>query len=236
MRLNCFGYPNRPVSKEFPNLLRANGPSWLKGSNGPQMEAYHRETHKERITEAAPSRYRGVSYVKPITAAKEAVSVLDLADMLCGPGKLRKVGDRWTARCPLPDHEDNIPSFVVYPETESWYCFACLRGGDVVELARLAWGYDEVEAHSAAAMLLMEFGYEPPSRPPTYFRKQERQEKARDAIKIERIRHIQMLVFRLVWVPWLKTLPESTREDAKRSAWENSDKIAKLLYAHRRSS
>jgi hypothetical protein len=38
-------------------------------------------------------RFRGVSYVKPITAAKEAVSIIDLADKLTGPGGPRR-------RCP----------------------------------------------------------------------------------------------------------------------------------------
>jgi DNA primase len=83
-------------------------------------------------------RYRGVSYVRPIDAAKEAVPVIDLADRLCGPGSLRRVGKEWVGRCPLPNHEDRSPSFTANPEKNVFFCHGCLQGGDVVELARLA--------------------------------------------------------------------------------------------------
>jgi hypothetical protein len=132
--------------------------------------------------ETHPRRYRGVSYTRPIDAANEAVLVIDLADRLAGPGKMRRVGKTWATNCLLPNHEDRSPSFVVYPETNSWYCFSCLHGGDAVELARLAWGYDQRDAHVAAANLLYEFGHEIPKRPPAWFRKQQRQSAARKDI------------------------------------------------------
>ncbi len=50
---------------------------------------------------------------------------------------LRRTGhDRWSCRCPLPGHEDRTPSFVVYEDTNSAYCFGCERGGDVVRLTQ----------------------------------------------------------------------------------------------------
>ena len=64
------------------------------------MESIPREGHPDT------RRYRGVSTVRPIDAAKEAVPVIDLADLLCGPGGLRRVGKEWAGRCPLPDHEE----------------------------------------------------------------------------------------------------------------------------------
>src|SRR5215207_6028708 len=163
-------------------------------------------------------RYRGISYTTPIDAAKEAVPVIDLADLLAGPGGLRRgSGTTWSARCVLPDHEDRIPSFVLYPETNSFYCFGCLRGGDVVELARLAWGYDERDAHIAAAELLMEFGYEVPERAPAWFRKQERQKKARDALHELRVRSAQRRLMRALG-PLVASIedPEERREEAQR--------------------
>jgi hypothetical protein len=110
-------------------------------------------------------RYRGVSYVRPIDAAKEAVPIIDLANRLCGPGGLRHVGKEWFGRCPLPDHSDRTPSFTVNPEKNLFFCHGCLRGGDVVELSRLAWGYDQRDTHLVAAVVLMEFGHEVPQRP-----------------------------------------------------------------------
>jgi hypothetical protein len=190
--------------------------------------------HQAEATRAP--RFPGVSYTSPINAAKEAVQVIDLADRIAGPGKMRRASNTWVTHCLLPDHEDRSPSFVVYPETNSWYCFSCLHGGDVVELARLVWGYEEREAHIAAAYLLMEFGHEIPQRPPAWFRKQRRQRPTRDAIDREKLEHIRMLVFRLIWVPWLQNLPLWTRDEAKVSAWESSRNIAELLYEQRRSA
>src|SRR5215212_7736438 len=160
--------------------------------------AYHKVENLEP-PKNREHRYRGVSYVKVIDAAREAVPVIDLADRLAGPGKMRRVGKTWTTNCLLPNHEDRSPSFVVYPETNSWYCFACLRGGDVVELARLAWGYDEREAHTAAAMLLMEFGHEIPPQPPEWFRRQERQRQMRDAIEDARVEVLMRRLWRWVY-------------------------------------
>jgi hypothetical protein len=79
----------------------------------------------------------------------------------------------------------------------------------------------------------MEFGVDLPERPPSWFAKQRRQHAAREAIDQEKSEHIRMLVFRLVWIPWFRILPESVRDEAKRSAWEGSHKIARMLYDSR---
>lgn len=46
---------------------------------------------------------------------------------------LEKLGGRYRAHCPLPGHEDNNPSFVAFPETDSFYCFSCQRGGGTLQ-------------------------------------------------------------------------------------------------------
>src|SRR5215203_5394122 len=72
---------------------------------------YHESTRSP-----IPSRPErpGVSSRSVIDEAKDKVKTIDLADLLCGPGKMRKMGERWVARCPLPGHEDRSPSFTVY--------------------------------------------------------------------------------------------------------------------------
>jgi len=45
-------------------------------------------------------------------------------------GKLRKIGRVTVGLCPW--HEEDTPSFVVYPENNTWYCFACSVGGDAI--------------------------------------------------------------------------------------------------------
>jgi hypothetical protein len=171
-----------------------------------------------------------------IKEAKARVETIALAARLCGPGKMRKVGDKWTARCPLPDHEDKSPSFTVYPSDRGWFCFGCHRGGDVVELARFAWRYTEGDVAMAAAQLLHEFGHEVPPRPPAWYAKHERQKPARDVIEHAKVEHLRDLVFRLVWTPWLKLLPEATREEAAQDAWAKSLTLARMLYERRREA
>jgi hypothetical protein len=167
-------------------------------------------------------RYRGVSYVKPIDAAKEAVQTIDLADRLCGPGGLRRVGKEWAGRCPLPEHEDCSPSFTVNAEKNVFFCHGCLRGGDVVELARLVWGYDQRDAPIAAADLLHEFGHEIPKRPPAWFRKQERQKPIDDAVEETVKRNFRRRVFKYAVLPYLQ--PSDSPAEGKAeiaAAWED---------------
>jgi hypothetical protein len=183
--------------------------------------------HQAEATRAP--RYRGVSYTRPIDAAKEAVLVIDLADRLAGPGKMRRVGKTWATNCLLPNHEDRTPSFVVYPETNSWYCFSCLRGGDVVELARLVWGYDQRDAHVAAAMLLMEFGHEVPQRPPAWFRKQERQKPIRDAAHEIKVRSAQRRLMR-IYAPLVACIEDaSERREEALAGWNECGRLARLM-------
>jgi DNA primase len=171
--------------------------------------AYQKQPEGERQPPLGnPDRYRGVSYVRPIDAAKEAVPVIDLADRLTGPGGLRRVGKEWAGHCPLPDHEDKTPSFTVSPEKNVFWCFGCLRGGDVVELARLAWEYDQRDAHIAAADLLHEFGHELPERAPAWFRKQERQRHTRDAVEEVRKNILRRRLFKHLILPLIDAIED----------------------------
>ncbi len=190
------------------------------------MEEYHRSASDKPPNLASERRYRGVSYTKPISAAKEAVHVRDLAERLCGPGQLRRVGGTWAARCPLPEHEDRTPSFVVYPETESFFCFGCLNRGDVVELARLAWGYDERDAGVVAGYLLMEFGHEVPKRPPAWYRKQDRQRHTREAIEETKKAIVRRRLFRHLILPLIDAIEdEGERREELRRAWTEFQRL-----------
>jgi len=185
------------------------------------------------VTEHAEIRtqtYRGVSYTGPIDEAKRLVSVTDLADRLGGPGSLRRVGKESVGRCLIPDHEDRPPSFTVNPEKNVFFCHGCLRGGDVVELAQLAWGYDQRDAHVAAAMLLMEFGHEVPRRPPAWFRKQERQAPVRSALEVAARRRCQRRIYRWLFAPIVARIEdEAERLEEAHHAWNDAGRLAHLL-------
>ena len=45
---------------------------------------------------------------------------------------LKRIGANLVWRCPFPDHEDSKPSFTVYLNKQSYYCYGCRRGGDVI--------------------------------------------------------------------------------------------------------
>lgn len=175
----------------------------------------------------------GVSRRSVIEAAKAKVETIALADLLCGPGKMRKVGERWVSRCPLPDHEDRSPSFTVYPGDGGWFCYGCLRGGDVIELARFAWGYEKAEVATAAANLLHEFGHPIPERSPSWYARQERQKPIRDKIAEAKVRHVQRRVFR-IFLPMIEEIEDACeRLEEVEYLWAAAQEIAVLIVAGR---
>jgi len=62
--------------------------------------------------------------------------------------ELRPSGRRLVGRCPF--HRDRDPSFVVYPETASWFCYGCHAGGDVIDFVGRIRG---IPFREAAALL-----------------------------------------------------------------------------------
>lgn len=168
-----------------------------------------------------------------IEEAKEKVATIDLADRLCGPGQLKRMGEKWTARCPLPDHSDKTPSFVVYPETDSFFCFGCLRGGDVIELARRAWGYERHEVAMAAADLLRAFDYETPSRPTSWHRKQERQKPVRDGIEAVKMQLARKRLYRRFFAPLVESVEDpALRASDEQALWEATEPLARHMVAN----
>jgi hypothetical protein len=175
---------------------------------------------------------RGVSRRTVIEEAKEKVLVIVLADLLCGPGTMRNVGERRIARCPIPGHDERTPSFTVYLETNSWFCFgACQRGGDVVDRAAAAWGYGEGEMAMAAADLLYRFGYPIPERPASWHApKQERQKPVRNDIESALIRTARQRLYKRYFEPIIAVTvdPEDWSHD-EQELWEATLPLAEHL-------
>ena len=57
-----------------------------------------------------------------------------IADVIGQRIELWRSGSVFLGRCPF--HEDDRPSFAVYPETRSFYCFGCSKYGDVITFVR----------------------------------------------------------------------------------------------------
>lgn len=51
---------------------------------------------------------------------------------------LQAIGARYITNCIFPDHDDSTPSFVLYPENNSFYCFGCGEWGDTPDLTDYA--------------------------------------------------------------------------------------------------
>lgn len=45
-------------------------------------------------------------------------------------GELKRTGKTKMGKCPF--HNEDTPSFAIYPETNTWNCFAGCGGGDVI--------------------------------------------------------------------------------------------------------
>jgi DNA primase len=70
-------------------------------------------------------------------------------------------GGKLLGRCPCIDHEDGTPSFYCYPNDggfyDSWWCYGCNRGGDVIDLYEGVMGWRR-EPVSTLRLLAERFG------------------------------------------------------------------------------
>lgn len=57
---------------------------------------------------------------------------LELVQAVSDYIRLEKNGLRYTGLCPF-HHNTNTPAFTVYSDQQSWWCFGCNKGGDVID-------------------------------------------------------------------------------------------------------
>jgi len=68
----------------------------------------------------------------------------DVVDVISSYVQLRQRGRLYTGLCPF--HSEKTPSFTVYPDTQSYYCFGCGNGGDVITFIKNYENLDYIEA------------------------------------------------------------------------------------------
>lgn len=87
---------------------------------------------------------------------------IDIEDVISSYVNLKSRGKTLVGLCPF--HNEKTPSFTVYPESRSFYCFGCGAGGDVISFVRRMDNLDYVEAikslAQAAGMSMPEDGYD----------------------------------------------------------------------------
>lgn len=68
----------------------------------------------------------------------------DIADVVSGYVNLKRRGRNMVGLCPF--HSEKTPSFNLYPENGSFYCFGCGAGGDVITFIMKIENLDYIEA------------------------------------------------------------------------------------------
>ena len=74
----------------------------------------------------------------------EVVRRNDISDVVGSYVQLKRKGRLYGGLCPF--HSEKSPSFYVYPDTQSFYCFGCGAGGDVITFIKKINNLDYVEA------------------------------------------------------------------------------------------
>lgn len=98
---------------------------------------------------------------------------LDLIDVVQSYTPLKKAGRSYKGLCPF--HNEKTPSFVVFPDTQTWRCFgACGDGGDLFSFVMKAEGWDFSET---LKVLAERAGVEIQPRTPQAQQKDEHREK-----------------------------------------------------------
>ena len=80
----------------------------------------------------------------PETFLNELRYNTDIEQVISRYVQLRRRGRNLTGLCPF--HSEKTPSFTVYPDTQSFYCFGCGAGGDAITFMRKIENRDYMEA------------------------------------------------------------------------------------------
>ena len=77
---------------------------------------------------------------------------VDIVDVISSYVSLQKAGNNLEANCPF--HTENTPSFIVFPERQTWRCFGeCATGGNVIAFLMRADNQNYEQARNTLAQL-----------------------------------------------------------------------------------
>jgi len=96
-----------------------------------------------------------VSQRAPDDAFAEVKARVDLVKVIQEHVRLTKRNRELWGLCPF--HQEDSPSFKVDPQRQSWYCFGCLRHGDVFTFVELI---EKTDKRGALQMLAERAGVE----------------------------------------------------------------------------
>lgn len=76
----------------------------------------------------------------PATVIEDLKFRCDIVDVVSSYVTLKRAGSNYSGLCPF--HSEKTPSFVVFPSTQSFHCFGCGAGGDVITFVMRAENID----------------------------------------------------------------------------------------------
>lgn len=82
---------------------------------------------------------------------QELQDKVDIESVISANISLKRRGKNLVGLCPF--HNEKTPSFTVYPESNSFYCFGCGAGGDVITFVRRMENLDYTEAVKLVAQM-----------------------------------------------------------------------------------
>ncbi|MBR5561983.1 MAG: DNA primase [Clostridia bacterium] len=82
---------------------------------------------------------------------QELQDKVDIESVISANISLKRRGKNLVGLCPF--HNEKTPSFTVYPESNSFYCFGCGAGGDVITFVRRMENLDYIEAVKSVAQM-----------------------------------------------------------------------------------
>jgi len=114
-----------------------------------------------------------------LSVAQEIRARLDLVQYILQSGvPLRKIGRYFTACCPF--HNEKTPSFVVFPDSQTWHCFgACSTGGDIFTYVQRR---ENVDFAEALRLLAEKAGVQLQARTPEQQQRETRLERLRSLL------------------------------------------------------
>ncbi len=80
----------------------------------------------------------------PQTFISQLLSMCDIEDIVSSYANVKRQGRNKSCLCPF--HSEKTPSMVIYNDTQSFYCFGCGVGGDVITFIMKIENLDYVEA------------------------------------------------------------------------------------------
>jgi DNA primase len=115
------------------------------------------------------------------TTVNEVKAAADMVELVSARTALRKVGGRYTGRCPF--HEERTPSFSVNAADKLYYCFGCGARGDVITFVRET---EQLDFNEAVEWLAERFGVkiEHEESSPQAERARERRERLHELLEL----------------------------------------------------